>query len=116
MEPPALSKDLTEAAKAQFPGPGSGMFARWMDAVRAAFSRLEILVLAGLRTDAFTATNGQTLFALSQLPSSASGVLVFVNGQRQIPGFDFNVAGAFVTWIPVSFALEAGDSVLITYT
>ena len=108
---PRLSKDLTDAAKTEFPGPQSGMFSLWMDAVRAGVAGLGGALV---RTDRFTVLPGQTAFVLSRTPAPAT-VLVFVNGQRQIPLFDFVVAGSLVTWLPVSFALEPGDNVLISY-
>lgn len=59
-------------------------------------------------------TNGQTAFVLTQAPKAGS-VELSINGQAQVPGTDFTMAGANLTYAAVDFAIEATDKVVATY-
>jgi hypothetical protein len=71
------------------------------------------------RIDAFTPTNGQTLFTLS-VAGSPNGLNVFVNGHAQRLTNDYTltiVLGAVVgiTWTNADFALTTTDFVQVAY-
>lgn len=67
--------------------------------------------------DEFTATNAQTSFTLSQAPSSASKVKMFLNGVR-ISNNAYSVSGTTLTYNPTnngSYSLTAGDRIQFDY-
>lgn len=71
--------------------------------------------LSAISADTFTATAGQTSFTLSHTPTG-SAVMV-VNGVT-ISSLAITVAGTTATYSPInnySYALEDGDSIVITY-
>src|SRR5690348_9475823 len=58
-------------------------------------------------------TNNQTLFSLSQTPSTASSVSMYVNGVKQQYGVDYTVSGVSVEYS--STPLISTDVVEFTY-
>jgi hypothetical protein len=57
--------------------------------------------------------NGQTSFTLSQTPTNAASVIMFVNGVKQTYGVEFTVVNTTVTWS--GFSLVTSDSVEFWY-
>lgn len=64
--------------------------------------------------DEFSPTAGQTVFALTQAPSDANSIQVYVNGVLYDDVTDYTVAGSTLTWLD-PFVLEVGDKVLVRY-
>lgn len=64
--------------------------------------------------DKFTATPGQTVFALASAPVSPSTVLAFVNGKEAVNGDEFSVVGNVFTWLNTDYTLN-GDRVVVSY-
>jgi hypothetical protein len=61
----------------------------------------------------FSVEIGQTAFPLSAEHNGL--VLVSVNGQLQIPGYDYQLTSNQLIWTSPDFYLEPGDSVLVSY-
>ncbi len=60
-------------------------------------------------------TNGQTLFILSQLPSSNSTVTMFVNGVKQVQALDYTISIQTITFLNNAFTLRTTDVVDFYY-
>lgn len=67
------------------------------------------------QTDPFTATDGQTVFTLSQTPVDPNDVRMRINGVGYDVGVDYVVVGTSVTWMDVLFVLEAGEAIEFMY-
>ena len=69
-----------------------------------------------IKTDAFTPTLGQTVFALS-FPYAGSGdpVWLTVGGIAFELGVDYTLVGTTLTWLDVDFTLDATDRIVIIY-
>lgn len=67
--------------------------------------------------DSFSvSTNGQTIFTLSNYPSSSSSVIMFVNGAKQTQNVDYNISNLIITYLNNSFSLTTADVVDFYYT
>ena len=66
--------------------------------------------------DVATATSGQTIFSMTQMPVYPSTVMVYVNGVAYPqPNFGIGPAPNQVTWTNSLFSLSAGDELAINY-
>lgn len=67
--------------------------------------------------ESFTATAGQTIFALGMMPSDPDTVQMFINGSKQEHGIgnDYNVVGTTVTYTSVDYTIQNGDIVEFWY-
>ncbi len=66
--------------------------------------------------DVFTVTsNGQTLFALTQLHNLAGLNVVAVNGVTYDDGVDYSITTTQVQWLNNLFSLQIGDEVIVKY-
>ena len=74
----------------------------------AALSRLNALNIAGIASDNFIATAGQTAFTLGVAPSTSAVLVVMVNGALCHDPRDYTVAGTTLTF---NLPLKAGDEV-----
>jgi len=79
-------------------------------------NQLWSLIGAGavFQQDQFTVLPAQTTFALSYVPQPNS-LLLSVNGVLYLPGVDYTLSTAVVTWVSSQFALQAGDVVFAHY-
>lgn len=79
-------------------------------------NQLWSLIGAGavFQQDQFTVTPGQTSFPLSFVPQPNS-LLLSVNGVLYLPGVDYTLATAVVTWASAQFSLQPGDVVFAHY-
>lgn len=68
-------------------------------------------------TDKFVATDGQTVFTLSNAYDPAHLEFVFVDGEHQEEGYDYTIAGNTVTLTPgnANDNLLAGERVVVKY-
>ena len=62
------------------------------------------------------ASNGQTVFAISQLPININTSKLELNGAKQKFGIDYTIAGTVLTWISPNFALRTSDTLELYYT
>jgi hypothetical protein len=72
--------------------------------------------LFGAKIEVFTPADGQTVFLLALPPRDPTSMFVVVNGVDY--GSDramWTLAGRYVTWLNVPFALAATDSVAVIY-
>lgn len=65
--------------------------------------------------DEFTATGGQTVFALSRAPTDANSFTLTVGPLTYDDTTDYTVAGTVLTWLDTDYALKAGDKLLARY-
>jgi len=65
--------------------------------------------------DSFAPILGQTLFALTAVPSVPTEVLVYVNGVLYRIGVDYTVLGTALTWLNVLFGLGPPDVLEVYY-
>ena len=65
--------------------------------------------------DEFTATVGQTVFALSAQVDTKGDVSVIVNTLGYARGTHFTVSGSTMTWLNTPFAMDTGDTVVVKY-
>ncbi len=68
--------------------------------------------------DEFTATAGQTVFALSKVPRDLETVTLEVNGvryDRTPTNNDYSVSGSTLTWNNAAFTMDAGDVLRVRY-
>ena len=77
------------------------------------FSKLTLLFPE--YTDVYTPTNGQTDFVLSHIPQDSSKILLFINGQQQIPGVDFTMISSTILRWGNQFTLSTSDTVWLVY-
>jgi len=71
-----------------------------------------------VQRDDFVATDGQTLFLLSLVPSQPATALVFVNGVLQLFTVDYTFSSdpaGRLNWLNTDFTLQAGDIVTAYY-
>lgn len=62
------------------------------------------------------ASNGQTVFAISQLPINVNTSKLELNGAKQRYGIDYTIAGTVLTWISSQFILRTSDTLELYYT
>ena len=62
------------------------------------------------------ASNGQTVFAISQLPINQNTSKLELNGAKQKYGIDYTIAGTVLTWISPQFTLRTSDTLELYYT
>ena len=75
----------------------------------------EVSDTLGTITDqAFTPTDGQTAFVLSNAPKSNADIIMFVNNATYIVGDDFTISGVTITWLD-HFLIEDTDTVTVRY-
>lgn len=60
-----------------------------------------------------TATD--TVGPLSDPPTSASVVMIFVNGQLRVNGVDFTVSGQNISWVSPTLSVEPSDTLIAYY-
>lgn len=77
---------------------------------------VETAVFGTQVVDPFTATVGQTVFALSQPPGSIENVSVFVDGVALRPALDFTISGATLQVLTLVTPLAGGEEVMIRYS
>lgn len=70
-------------------------------------------VLAG--ESGFSATAGQTAFAVTNMPATASNVIVTRNGIKLIPATDFTVAAGALTATNTRFTIATGDAIQVQW-
>ena len=66
--------------------------------------------------DGFISTAGQITFILSTAPTDPASVEFDVNGVNyKSGGSDYTRSGVTITWLDISFIMDAGDRVLVRY-
>lgn len=71
---------------------------------------------SGDNVDVLTiASNGQTVFAISQLPISLSSSKLELNGAKQKYSIDYTIVGTVLTWISPQFTLRTSDTLELYY-
>ena len=70
---------------------------------------------ANTQEDEFTATGGQTVFALTQPFLAGSMISLSINGQLFAQGTNYTAVGTTLTWLDTPFTLVAGDCVVVAY-
>lgn len=82
---------------------------------RFAAQIVETAVFGTQIVDPFTATPGQTDFALSEPPGSIENVSLFIDELAKLPGVDFTLTGSTLQKLVVTPPLSGGETVLIRY-
>lgn len=76
---------------------------------------VETAVFGTQIVDSYTATPGQTDFALSEPPGSIQNVSLFIDELAKLPSVDFTLTGTTLQTLVVTPALTGGETVLIRY-
>lgn len=101
----ALNIDLVERIRGQFmPGSFAVSGGEWVPGVSG----------SGV-VEVYTATNGQTAFALPSQPSNPEIVMVSLNGLESEYGVDYTISGTGLSWINSGLPLVAGDKLQVRY-
>ncbi len=79
----------------------------WIRLGSASGDNLDVLTIA---------SNGQTVFAISQLPININTSKLELNGAKQKFGIDYTIAGTVLNWISPNFALRTSDTLELYYT
>jgi hypothetical protein len=79
----------------------------WIRLANSSGDSLDILTIG---------VNGQTVFAISQLPINPLTSKLELNGAKQKYGIDYTIAGTVLTWISPIFTLKTSDTLELYYT
>lgn len=63
----------------------------------------------------FTASAGQTLFNIGEIPLNQNLAVMYVNGVRQTYGTDFTINTSILNYLNTSIILEIGDKIDLQY-